>query len=151
MYRSPEWGTVNLGVDVLQGHGEQSQPGKADYDRNHPGAKSKQQYNPGRNQELSLPADIFPMNNFHRENPENQNTGKAVPISNIHERIKELLGEGIPRGEAIASAKQEADKSNHGDVGTISKKEVYRSKYQGETPSKKISPFSEQVQGYPFI
>ena len=25
MYKSPEWGTVVLGVDVLQGHGEQSQ------------------------------------------------------------------------------------------------------------------------------
>lgn len=150
--RSPEWGTVNLGVDVLQGHGEQNQPGKADYDKNHPSyPKQKQQYNPGRNQELNLPADIFPMNNFHRENPEHENTGKAVPVSNIHERIKEMLGEGIPRKEAIAKAKAEAQKANRGDVGTITPKDVYRSKYQAETPAKKVSPFSEQVQGYPFI
>ena len=150
--RSPEWGTVNLGVDVLQGHGEQNQPGKADYDKNHPKyPHQKQQYNPGRNQELNLPADIFPMNNFHRENPHNQPEGKAVPVSNIHERIKEMLGEGVPRKEAIAKAKAEAEKARRGDVGTITPKDVYRSKYQAETPAKKVSVFSEQVQGYPFL
>ena len=149
--RSPEWGKVNLGVDVLQGHGEQSQPGIIDYHKNHPGTTHKQQYNPGRNQELNLPADIFPMNNFHRENPHNQPEGKAVPVSNIHERIKEMLGEGVPRKEAIAKAKAEAIKAKHGDVGTITPKDVYRSKYQAESPAKKVSVFSEQVQGYPFI
>ena len=51
-----DWGTVNLGVDVLQGHGEQNQPGKADFIKNHPSANHKQQFNPGRNQELNLPA-----------------------------------------------------------------------------------------------
>ncbi|PWU05609.1 MAG: hypothetical protein C5B43_03065 [Verrucomicrobia bacterium] len=151
MTSQTQWGEVNLGVDVLQGHGEQNQPGKADYDKNHPGAKHKQQYNPGRNQELNLPADIFPMNHFHRENPENQNTGKAVPLANVHERIKEMLGQGVPRREAIAKAKAEADKAKRGDVGTITLKDVYRSKYQAETPAKKISPFSEQVQGFPYI
>ncbi len=150
MYRSPEWGTVNLGVDVLQGHGEQSQPGKADYDRNHPGAKEKQQYNPGRNQELNLPADIFPMNKYQRENP-NSSNGKKVPESGMHERIKELIGEGQPRREAVARAKQEAKDGGRGDVGTITPKDVYKYKYQAEEPAKKISPFSEQVQGYPFI
>jgi len=151
MYEQPQWGTVNLGVDVLQGHGEQSQPGIRDFHKNHPNSKGKQQYNPGRNQELNLPADIFPMHNFHRENPENQNTGKSVPVANIHERIKELLGEGWPRASAISKAKEEAEKANHGDVGTITPKDVYRSKYQAETPSKKVSPFTEQIQGYPFI
>lgn len=150
MYRSPEWGTVNLGVDVLQGHGEQNQPGHQQFIENHPHAKHKQQYNPGRNQELNLPADIFPVHSYNRENP-NSPAGKAVPISNIHERIKEMLGEGMPRKEAIAKAKAEANKGNRGDVGTITPKDVYRSKYQAEQPSKKISPFSEQVQGYPFI
>lgn len=149
--RSPEWGTVNLGVDVLQGHGEQNQPGKADYDKNHARyPRQKEQYNPGRNQELNLPADIFPVHSYNRENP-NAPEGKAVPISNIHERIKELLGEGIPRREAIARSKAEAEKADRGDIGTITPKDVYRSKYQAEQPSKKISPFSEQVQGYPFI
>lgn len=151
MYEQPNWGTVNLGIDVLQGHGEQNQPGKADYDKNHPSyPKQKQQYNPGRNQELNLPADIFPMHSFNRENP-NAPEGKAVPIANIHERIKEMLGEGIPRKEAIARAKAEAEKANHGDVGTINSKDVMNKKYQAETPAKKISPFSEQVQGYPYI
>lgn len=152
MYRSREWGTVNLGVDVLQGHGEQNQPGKLDYDKNHTSyPKQKQQYNPGRNQELNLPADIFPVHKFNRENP-NAPEGKAVPIANIHERIKELIGEGkFPRKEAIAKAKAEAEKANRGDIGTITPKDVYRSKYQAETPAKKASPFSEQVQGYPFI
>ena len=150
MTSQAQWGTVNLGVDVLQGHGEQNQPGKADYDKNHPGSKHKQQYNPARNQELNLPADIFPVHKFNRENP-NAPEGKAVPIASIHERIKEMLGEGIPRKEAIAKAKQEAENSKHGDVGTISKKQVYQSKYQAETPSKKFSPFTENVRGYPFI
>jgi len=150
MYRSPQWGTVNLGQDTLQGHGEQSQPGKADYDKNNPGASNKQQYNPGRNQELNLPADFL----CYRPNitmiafaPE----GKAVPIPSIHERIKELLGKGLNRKEAIKQAKKEAGEGDHGDVGTITQKEVYRSKYQAESPAKKISPFSEQVQGYPYI
>ena len=52
------------------------------------------------------------MHSFNRENP-NAPEGKAVPIANIHERIKEMLGEGIPRKEAIARAKAEAEKANH--------------------------------------
>ena len=70
----------------------------------------KQQFNPGRNQELNLPADIFPVHKFNRENP-NAPEGKAVPIASIHERIKELLGEGWPRKYAIAKAKEEAEDS----------------------------------------
>lgn len=150
MYKSEQWGNVNLGVDVLQGHGEQNQPGKADYDKNHPGAKNKQQYNPGRNQELNLPPDIFPMSPKARTHP-NSPTGRAEPLANIHERIKELLGEGMPRNAAIAKAKSEAQKDGRGDVGTISQRDVMNKKYQAEQPSKKVSPFSEQVQGYPFI
>jgi hypothetical protein len=150
MYKSPQWGNVNLGVDVLQGHGEQSQPGKADYDRNHPGAKNKQQYNPGRNQELNLPADIFPMQNGLRENP-NAPSGKVVPYVSVHERIKELIGEGQSRKVAVARANAEAKKNGRGDIGTITQKEVMAKKYQAEQPWKKISPFSSQVQGYPFI
>lgn len=150
MYKPAEWGTVNLGVDVLQGHGEQSQPGQVDYERNHPNAKGKQQYNPGRNQELNIPPEAFRMQKGSRENP-NAPNGKMVPFPGIHERIKELLGEGVPRREAIAKAKQEAQNSGHGDIGTISQKQVMQKKYQAEQPWKKISPFSEQVQGYPFI
>jgi uncharacterized protein YoaH (UPF0181 family) len=74
-----------------------------------------------------------------------------VPVTSVHERVKELLGEGVPRREAVARAKQEARQNNHGDVGTISQKEIMARKYQAEQPWKKISPFSEQVQGYPFI
>ena len=152
MHNQAHWGSVNLGVDVLQGHGEQSQPGKADYEKNHSNfPKGKQQYNPGRNQELNLPADIFPVHRYNRENP-NAPEGKAVPIASVHERIKELLGEGVPRREAIIRAKRESKSTNsYGDVGTISTKQVMQSKYQAEEPSKKASPFSENVQGYPFI
>ena len=149
MYEQPQWGTVNLGVEVLQGHGEQNQPGKADWDLNHPSASKKQQFNPGRNQELNLPPEIFRMQKGNRENP-NSPAGKFEPIASIHERIKELLGEGWPRKEAIAKAKAEAEKT-HGDVGTITQKEVYRHKYQAEQPWKKVSVFSEQIQGYPYI
>lgn len=149
-YKSEQWGTVNLGVDVLQGHGEQSQPGVIDYNKNHPSyPKNKEQYNPGRNQELNLPPDIFPVHKYNRENP-NAPEGKVVPIKNVHERIKELLGEGWPRREAVLKAKQEANNNGKGD-GTITQKEVMNKKYQAEQPSKKVSPFSDQVQGYPFI
>ncbi len=148
---SEQWGNVNLGVDVLQGHGEQSQPGQRDYNKLHPQDKNKHQYNPGRNQELNLPADIFPMNKYQRENP-SSSTGKKVPNSGIHERIKELMGESqFPRRQAVAKAREEAKKDKRGDIGTITSKDIMRSKYQAEQPSKKVSPFSEQVQGYPFI
>jgi len=142
---SEEWGTVNLGVDVLQGHGEQSQPGKLDYNKNHPSyPKQKEQYNPGRNQELALPADIFPMNNTEKE-------GESNKLASIHQRIKEMIGEGVPRNEAIAKAKEEAKGDRRGDIGTITPKDVYRSKYQAVTPEKQPSVFSQQVQNYPFI
>lgn len=150
MYEQPEWGTVNLGVDVLQGHGEQSQPGYRDYLKNHPKGKDKQQYNPGRNQELNLPADIFPVHRYNRENP-NAPSGKAVPLPGLHNRIKELLGEGVERRSAITQAKLETKKAKNGDVGTISNKDIYRSKYQAEQPWKKASAFSDQIQGYPFL
>ncbi len=149
MYEQPKWGTVNLGVDTLQGHGEQSQPGAAQFGRDHPKSNGKQQYNPGRNQELNLLPDIFRMQKEGDWNPYSPNS-KMTKI-NVHERIKELLGEGVPRREALIKAKQEAKRGDYGDVGTISKKQVYQHKYQAEQPAKKISPFSEQVQGYPFI
>lgn len=149
MSSQAEWGTVNLGVDVLQGHGEQSQPGKQDYDRFHPQDKAKQQYNPGRNQELKLPPDIFRMQKDSDFNPYSP-TGK-MNTKGVHERIKELLGEGVNRREAVMKAKQEAQDNRHGDVGTITPKDVYRSKYQAEQPSKQISPFTTQEQEQPFV
>jgi len=150
MYRSPQWGTVNLGVDTLQGHGEQSQPGKVDYQKNHPRyPHQKEQYNPGRNQELNLPPDIFPMNKegYNSFAPE----GKAIPLPNIHERIKELIGEGVPRRQAVHKARQEASKGKYGDIGTITQKQVMQKKYQAPSPQKKISPFSEQIQEQPYM
>lgn len=149
MYEQPNWGTVNLGVDVLQGHGEQSQPGKAEYGRDHPESKGKIQYNPARNQELKLPPDIFRMSKNSNENPYSA-TGK-MNTAGVHERIKELLGEGIGRREAVIRAKQEAKKGERGDVGTITPKDVYRSKYQAETPGKQVSPLVSQEQNYPFL
>lgn len=145
MYDQPKWGNVNLGADVLQGHGEQSQPGSSDFHRNHPGSKNKQQYNPGRNQELKLPPDIFRMRQGSDYNPYSP-SGKIPSKASIHERIKELLGEGIPRREAVLRAKRESEKS---DSGPISQKEVYRHKYQA--PSKRVTPFTEQIQESPFI
>jgi hypothetical protein len=97
-----------------------------------------------------LPPDIFEMHKYNHENPYSPK-GKAVPIASIHERIKELLGEGVPRREAIIRAKQEASEAHHGDVGTITTKEVMQKKYQAPSPQKKISPFSEQVQEQPFM
>ena len=146
----PEWGTVNLGVDVLQGHGEQSQPGMWDFESEHPHSKGKQQYNPGRNQELNLPPDAFPTQKGKRINP-NSSTGKVVPFPGIHERIKELLGEGWPKRDAVAKAYKEAHQNDMGDEGRPNTKEIMAKKYQAEQPAKKISPFSESVQGYPFI
>lgn len=148
MYEQPQWGTVNLGSDTLQGHGEQSQPGYQ-YGRDHPNSKGKQQYNPARNQELNLPPDIFRMQKDSDYNPYAPNSRMAK--TGVHERIKELLGEGVPRREAVIKAKQEAKIDGKGDIGTITKKQVYAHKYQAEQPAKKISSFSEQIQGYPFI
>lgn len=149
MPEQPNWGTVNLGVDVLQGHGEQSQPGNRDYIKEHPGRAGKQQYNPGRNQELKLPPDIFRMEKDNNNNPYSSN-GKISRFS-VHERIKELLGQQVPKREAVIKARQEAEKQNRGDVGTISKKEIYRSKYQAEEPSKQVSPLTSQIQEYPYM
>lgn len=149
MPEQPNWGTVNLGVDVLQGHGEQSQPGKSDYVQLHPNSKYKQTFNPGRNQELNLPADLFPMNKnmgaVHKSNSKHE-----PPNSSIHERVKELLGEGVPRKFAVAKAKEEAD-SRGQNSGRLSQSEIYRHKYQAPTPSKQPSVFTENVQNYPYI
>lgn len=150
MGEQARWGTVNLGVDVLQGYGEQSQPGREQYERDHPGTSHKQQHNPGRNQELNLPPDIFRMEKHSNKNPYSP-TGEMTQFSGVHERIKELLVEGTPRREAVLRAKQEAKGNDRGDVGTITQKQVMAKKYQAEQPWKKISPFSEQVQGYPFL
>ncbi len=149
MQKQGPWGTVNLGVDVLQGHGEQTQPGLDQYTSEHPHTKNKQQYNPGRNQELKLPPDIFRMQKNTEVNPYSPN-GK-INTKGMHERIKEMLGEGISKREAVIRARQEAEKFDHGDVGTITKKELYQSKYQAEKPTKQPSVFTENVQGYPYI
>lgn len=149
MYQPEQWGTVNLGVDVLQGHGEQSQPGYEDYINSHQHSTNKEQYNPGRNQELNLPPDIFRMQKNTEYNPYSPD-GKINHV-NVHERIKELLGEGVPRRQAVIQAKKEAKNDNKGAVGTISKKDVYRYKYQAEQPGKYVTPFHNQEQNYPFI
>jgi hypothetical protein len=149
MLDQPKWGTVNLGVDVLQGHGEQSQPGKNDYNRLHPRDTGKQQYNPARNQELKLPVDMFRMHKFNDENP--FSPSGEINRAGVHERIKELLGEGKSKREAVLRARHEMQGMDRGDVGTITPKDVYRSKYQSPTPSKQISPLTTQVQEYPYL
>jgi hypothetical protein len=131
MPEQPKWGTVNLGVDVISGHGE------------------KIEYDPARGQELNIPPDAFRVRKGSDYNPYGVNS--QMRKGSLHERIKELLGEGWPRKQAIIQAKQEAEEGNYGDVGTVAAKEVYRAKYQAEEPSKKISPYSSQIQGYPFI
>lgn len=147
MPEQPYWGNVNLGVDVLQGHGEQSQNGARDYIRSHPSAEHKIQYNPGRNQELNLPPDIFRMQKNSAFNPYSQ-TGR-INRKGMHERIKELIGEGQSPREARVRAKQEYKTS--GNDNKITPKDVYRSKYQSPTLSKQISPLTTQVQEYPFL
>ena len=149
MPEQAQWGTVNLGVDTLQGHGEQSQPGHIQYDLEHPNARGKQQYNPGRNQELALNPDLFPSVKGERTHP-TLPSGRVEPVKGVHDRIKELIADGFSRKEAVAMAKKES-KGVNGDIGTITQKEVMAKKYQAEQPWKKVSPFSEQVQGYPFI
>lgn len=148
MGSQPKWGTVNLGVDVLQGHGEQSQPGKMDYEKLHPNAANKQSFNPGRNQELNLPGDLFPMqpNQHLKHQAEPRNSPSNL---SIHERIKELLGEGWPRKFAVLKAQEEADEAGTG-VG-LTQRDIYRHKYQAPSPRKQPSVFTENVQEYPFI
>ena len=149
MPEQPQWGTVNLGVDVLQGHGEQSAAGMHDYMREHANARGKEQFNPGRNQELKLPPDIFRMQKNTEYNPYSP-TGK-INTAGMHERIKELLGEGKSRRESIAMARQELAKGYNGDAGTISKKDIYRAKYQAPSPRKQISPMTANVQEQPYM
>lgn len=146
MYEQPQWGTVVLGYDTLQGHGEQSQPGKADFERNHPGMEHKQQYNPGRNQELNLPPEIFPM-----RKGEKVNTSAANKTDGVHERIKRHIADGLPRKEAVKRAHVEARQASHGDIGTISPRDVMNHKYQAEKPGRQMSPFRSQEQNFPFI
>lgn len=147
MYKSPQWGTVNLGVDVLQGHGEQSQPGIIQYHQQHPNTENKQQYNPGRNQELNIPPDQFRMQKNTEWNPYSPDS--KITRFSVHERIKELLGEGVPKREAVAKAKQEAEQHNVGD-NAITKAQVYRYKYAAQ-PDKEATPFQTQEQEQPFM
>lgn len=138
MYRSAEWGTVNLGVDVLQGHGEQSPKGAQQFYNEHPGMQYKQQYNPGRNQELNINPESFP-------------TRKAETFS-AHENIKKLIGVNkMPRNKAVKMALREARDNKKADAGTITPKDVYRYKYQAEQPGRQMSPFRTQEQNFPFI
>lgn len=144
MPEQARWGTVNLGVDVLQGHGEQFQPGYDQYIGQHRNVLGKQQYNPGRNQELKLPPDIFRMQKNSEKNPYSA-TGK-INRTGMHERIKELLGEGMPRRQAHIQAKQEFEKT---DSAPINKKDIYRSKFHDKNGP--ISPLTSQNQNYPYI
>ena len=137
MYNQAKWGTVNLGQDTLQGTGEQSQPGFIDYQNNHQHSSNKQQYNPGRNQELNLEPSDFKM---HR-----QTDGFS-----IHEKIKELIAMGRTRRDAVKIAKDMAIRRGKSD-GSISKKQVYAQKYQAEQPGKYVTPFHVQEQNQPFI
>lgn len=88
-------------------------------------------------------------------NPEQFVMQKGTPSpakARVHERIKELIGESnIPRREAVKIAMAEAKESKHGDTGTISKKDIYRYKFQAEQPGREMSPFRSQEQEFPFI
>lgn len=65
----------------------------------------------------------------------------------MHERIKELLGEGWPKRQALIQARQEFEKT---DSAPINKKDIYRSKYVGNPPFKEGSQINSQNQNYPF-
>lgn len=95
-----------------------------------------------RGQELMIPPEEFV-------------TRKGEPSAaemQVHERIKTLIGEKrMKPKEARAIAKDEARRKGKGDSGTISKKEVYRYKYQAEQPGKQMTPFRTQEQNFPFI
>lgn len=137
MYNQAKWGTVNLGQDTLQGHGEQSQPGFIDYQNNHQHSTNKQQYNPGRNQELNL-------------NPSDFSMHKKTDSFSIHEKIKGLLADGHSRRDAVKIAKDMAKRMGKND-GSLTKKQVYAQKYQAEQPGKYVTPFHIQEQSFPFI
>lgn len=95
-----------------------------------------------RGQELMIPPEEFV-------------TQKGMPSPakmQVHERIKQLIGEKKmkPR-EARQVAMDEAKRANTGDNGTISKKDIYRYKYQAEQPGRQMTPFRTQEQNFPFI
>lgn len=143
MHKTQRFGTVNLGYDTLQGHGEQSQPGKNDYEKNHPKSEYKQQYNPGRNQELNInPGDFSSTGSQEKQNSN---------VPSVHEKIKELIGKGKSRKRAVLEAMQHSKDNNIGAVGNIPKKNMNRKKVQAELPAKKVSVYGEKIQGYPFI
>jgi hypothetical protein len=146
MAEQAEWGTVVLGYNTLEGNGSQSKEGARDFARNHPGSEYKQRYNPGRNQELNLPPDLFPM-----KKGEKVNSAAAAHGDGVHEKIKKMIGDGIPRKEAIKRAHAQARAEQQGTVGTVTPRDVMNYKYQAERPGRQMSPFRVQEQNFPFI
>lgn len=146
MSHEAQWGDVVLGYDTLQGHGSQSERGARDFARSHPGAEYKQRYNPGRNQELNLNPDLFPM-----KKGEKVNSSAAAQGDGVHEKIKKMLGDGLKRKEAIKRAHAQAKAEGDGAAGTITPRDVMNYKYQAEKPGRQMSPFRSQEQKFPFI
>jgi hypothetical protein len=66
-----------------------------------------------------------------------------------HENIKDLISNGAKPSHArkIALAKNREST----DTGAITKKEIYRHKFQAEQPGHQMSPFKTQEQEFPFI
>ena len=87
--------------------------------------------------------------------PEEFVTQKGEPSPakmRVHERIRDLIANhNVPRREAVKIAVAEGRESKVGDSGSISKKDIYRYKYQAEQPGRQMTPFKTQEQNFPFI
>lgn len=124
-----KWGTVNLGMQRLRGN-ERPNP---------------------HNQELTLEPSKYQFN----DNQFNESSEGSMPLihgssqESVHENIKRELAAGKPRKQAIAIAMNTArEAKKHGDVGSISKKEIYRSKYQNRGEMLNQQGTIEQEQPY---
>lgn len=118
-----KWGTVNIGVNVLRGN-ERPDP---------------------HNQQLALERNN---NQFNISSEGNMPLVQGSSQNSIHENIKKELASGKPRAQAIAIAEATARKNKDGMVGTISKKEIYRAKYQNRGEMLNQQGTQEQEQPY---
>lgn len=123
---SEKWGTVNLGVDILRGN-ERPSPHR---------------------QELTLEPNSYNGNQFNTQSEGNMPLIQSSTSQSIHENIKRELASGKSRSQSIAIAEETARRNGKGDVGSINKKEIYRSKYQNRGEMFNQRGTQEQEQPY---
>jgi hypothetical protein len=123
-----KWGNVVIGVETLRGN-ERPDP---------------------HNQSLTLEpkSNQFNDNQFNESGEGNMPLVQGSSPKSIHENIKKELASGKPRKQAIAIAEETARRNKRGDVGSINKKEIYRSKYQNRGEMLNIQGTIEQEQPY---